>query len=136
MQSIFLCLNPNVAVAHGAASLTLRRKSTCKVAPADFSAFVHWNCIDNKNLLWRLPAAQLASAKFQKIGLTNIDICDDARGNLLISQRRFATKHNRLAHAAEAQQMRFHFRRIHFFSRDIDYVGNAPDDAESPRRFG
>jgi hypothetical protein len=76
-----------VATVHGATSLTLRRKSARKIAPADFSALVHWNCIDNKNLLRRLPAAQVASAKFQKIGLANIDICDDARGDLFIPQR-------------------------------------------------
>src|SRR6202022_428165 len=96
-KAFFFALIRMVAAVHSAASLTLRRKSTRKVAPTDFSALVHRDCIDNKNLLRRLPPAQLASAKFQKIGLANIDVCDDARGDLFIPQRRFATKHNRLA---------------------------------------
>jgi hypothetical protein len=41
------------------------RETTCELAPADFSAFSHRDCIHDKNPLRHLPTAQFASAKFQ-----------------------------------------------------------------------
>ena len=36
-----------------------------------------------------------------------------------------------LPHAAEAQQMRFHFCGVHLFTRDVDHIRNPADDFES-----
>jgi hypothetical protein len=40
-------------------------EATCELAPADFSAFGHRDCVDDKKPLRHLPTAQFASAKFQ-----------------------------------------------------------------------
>src|SRR4029077_2879285 len=48
-----------------------------------------------------------------------------------IAEHRFSTEHDCLSHAGEAQQMRFHFRGVHLFTCDVDYVRDPTDDFES-----
>ena len=54
-----------------------------------------------------------------------------SEGNDGAGSRACATaEHHRLSHSGKAQQMRFYFRRIQFFSRDIDQIGNPAHDLE------
>src|SRR6266478_3925562 len=114
-------------------SLLADREPSCELAPADFSALIRWNCLDDEDPLWHLPSAQSATAKIQKIGLVHAQRCDHTCRHFLIAQRRRATKNKRLAHAGEAQQMRLHLCRIHLFPGDINYIRHPADDPTSVR---
>ena len=104
-------------------------------APVDFPALIHWDGIDDKNPLWHLPPAQLPPAKFQEIGFAHARGRHHTCRHFLMTQCRLTAKYDRLAHAGEAQQMRFHFRRMHFFPGDIDPVGNTANNAKAILRF-
>ena len=80
---------------NGDLSLTVG-KMACELAPADFTALIDRNCIENKNPLRHLPAAQSAAAKLQQIGFGHARRDDHTCPDLLIPQRRRATKDNHL----------------------------------------
>src|SRR4029077_8924833 len=110
-------------------------KTSRELAPADFTALINRNGIENKNPLRHLPTAQSATAKLQQIGFGHAWCSEYTCRHFLIPQRRSATKRNRLTHAAKAQQVRLHFRGIHFLPGYVDYFGNSANDLKSMLRF-
>src|SRR6266404_5070339 len=115
--------------------LLVCRKTARELAPADFTALIDRYYIENKNPLRHLPATQSAAAKLQQINFGHARCSDHTCRYFLIPQRRSATKHNRLTHAAKAQQVRLQFYGIHFLPGYVDYVGNSASDPKSMLRF-
>jgi hypothetical protein len=96
-----------------------------EVAPADFPPLIGRDPVYDENLFWDLPRAQAGTTKPKEISFADAWGCHHAGGYFFIAQcscARRSTKDHCLPHACKTQQMRFHFRRIHFFTRDIDHI--------------
>src|SRR2546430_1793376 len=119
----------------------LRGKPFRQFTPADFATLIGRDCVDNKNSLRHLPGALTSPAKFQKCAFTEtspepsrrIDISAHTRRNLFISQSSAsrATERHCLAKPGKAQQHFLNLGRVHFFTRDVDHVRNAPYDLQT-----
>src|SRR5438105_10904097 len=86
-------------------------KPSRQLAPAHLAPLVHRDFLDEKNSLRHLPAAQPLPAEFQQLRFADLRARRDARSHFFVAQDRLASEDNRAAHAGEAQQFRFHFRR-------------------------
>src|SRR5690242_14064470 len=111
-----------------------RAKPFRELAPADFSALVYRNRIDDENPLWRLPRAQIPSAEIQKFIFLKTNISDNTGRHFFITQcsgNCRTSESGCLTNPGEPKQRFFDFNRIHFFPSDVDDVRNPSDDFES-----
>ena len=99
-----------------------------EIAPADLAAFIRGELRDEENSLRHLPAAQTFPAKLEERRFLGPARGHDAGGDLFVSRDRGAPENNSLAHPRKGEEVCFDFRRVHFFSGDVDHVGKPADE--------
>src|SRR4051794_15039049 len=103
----------------------------CQFSPADFSALVNRNFVDEKDPLGNLPTTQPPPAKLEQRGLLNCFTGCDTRRYLFVSPGRFPAEHDRSSHAGIPQQLSLDLGGVYFLPRDIDHIRDPANDSKS-----